>query len=99
MLRLRLLTLLSLALLLSLAPALPAECPPFTARHNTYYSDFFVTAVGSESFWCDETYSTWGTLAGPYLEFTWERCCEGFPQSGRRCYVDNNGTWMLINCP
>lgn len=98
----RLFTALVVIALCGITSPLPAQCEPeqvpIVSKYNTYYSDYFVTAVGGDSQTCENEYSSWGVLDGAYRELIWVGCC-GSSQWDRRCYQKNGSIWVLISCP
>src|SRR5688572_14695829 len=74
----------------------PADAA-FNELRATYYSDYFVTEIGWEHSWCDDSYDSDGAQAGTYvLNERWS-CATG--NYSKRCYYVVNGNPSEIPCP
>lgn len=74
----------------------PADAA-FSELKTTYYSDYFVTAIGGEHSFCDDSYYSWGAQQGAYvLNERWS-CSTG--AYSKRCYQVVNGDATQIPCP
>ena len=84
-------------LVCSLFPASKALTGPIVGHEYTFYSDYFVTAVGGATDPCDDDYSEWGTQDGLYWRDYWYGC--GGNAHGYNCAQKIDGVWTTISCP
>jgi hypothetical protein len=92
---------LAILVLFGTSRTLEADCCHLTSmRTQDYYTDSaFTNLVGSETTYCDLSYSSWGTLFTQYKVLRRD-ACDGSQTYSETCWQSNgSGGYTQIACP